>query len=342
MNPVTSALQKISGLDTIRFIAASFVVFGHFGPPLPEWLGPDSAGFVRIMRGVVGCLFNGPAAVIVFFVVSGFCIHYPQSGGKTLEVSSYLVRRLIRIGLPALVAIIWSFLAGVRLEAPYFGVFWSILCEIIYYLAYPVLLPISRRVGWSVMVMASFLVCIALWWAYADAMLAAQGAYTSFGYFTWVNGLPCWLLGCWVAQSPLKSVSVQTVWLARTAVFVSSVLLRISKFHVHSIFTSDSITLNVFAFLVAIWLRYEVCYQKQQPTLSQLEAMGQWSYSIYLVHPIVPPMLAMVFTWSSLREFGPWLLIVSSSYVLAYLFYRLVERPSHQLAQRLGRRRVVS
>lgn len=341
MTPATSALPKISGLDTIRFIAASFVVLGHFGPPLPEWLGPDSVGFMRIVRGVVGCLFNGPAAVIVFFVVSGFCIHYPQTGGKRLEVPSYLVRRLIRIGLPALVALIWSFLVGVKLEEPYFGVFWSILCEIIYYLAYPSLLPISRRVGWGVMVVASMLVCIVLWWANADAMLDAQGAYTSFGYLTWVNGLPCWLLGCWVAQSPLTSVSVQAVWLARTAVFVISVLLRISKFHVHSILASGSITLNVFAFLVAIWLRYEVCHQKQQPTSSQLEAMGQWSYSIYLVHPIVPPMLDMLFTWSTLREFGPWLLIVTSSFVLSYVFYRLVERPAHLLAQRLGRRRGV-
>lgn len=342
MTPASTSLPKISGLDSIRFIAASLVVFGHFGPPLPEWLGADSTGVWRMLRGVVGCLFNGPAAVIVFFVVSGFCIHYPQSGGKKLGISSYLVRRLVRIGLPALVAIILSLWAGVKLEAPHFGVFWSIQCEIIYYLVYPALLPLSRRVGWGSMVIASSLVCVLLWCLFADTIRDAYGSYVSFGSFTWVNGLPCWLLGCWVAQSPLTSVSIRTVYLARFVVFLTSVILRIAQFHVHSIFASPCITFNVFAFLVAIWLRYEVRYQKTNPASGALDSMGQWSYSIYLVHPIVPPMLAMLFSWSTLSEFGPWLLIVLTSYVLSYFFYRLVERPSHQLAHQLGRRRVAS
>jgi len=34
-----------------------------------------------ILRGVITNLFCGPAAVTVFFVIKGFCFHFPQRNG---------------------------------------------------------------------------------------------------------------------------------------------------------------------------------------------------------------------------------------------------------------------
>ena len=337
-------MRRIHGLDTIRFIAATIVVFGHFGIPLPLWLGEEAKGMWRVLRGIIGCSSNGPAAVIVFFVVSGFCIHYPQSSGKPLGVPSYLIRRLIRIGFPAVVAACWMVSVGVELRPTSYGVFWSVICEVIYYLLYPIFLWFARKAGWSAMVAISSCVCVFMWWWNVQLITDSSGSYISLGHWTWVNGLPCWLLGCWVADNPLQNIRhfVRKLWLFRVGVLAASIVLRIAQFHVDSFFASNCITLNLFAFMVAYWLRYETSDLKVNKSELLSDRLGQWSYSVYLVHPVVPPMLTMLFTWSTLREFGPWLLIISSSFVLSYVFYRLVERPSHQLAQRLGRRRVVS
>lgn len=334
--------RRIHGLDTIRFIAAAVVVFGHFGIPLPTWLGENAEGVFRVLRGLIGCSFNGPAAVIVFFVVSGFCIHYPQSTGGCLHVPSYLTRRLVRIVIPAIIAAYWMTKVGVELRPTSYGVFWSVICEVIYYLLYPILLWFARRFSWGALVAISTLVCVFLWWWNAEVIRDSFGSYISFGHWTWVNGLPCWLLGCWVADKPLEHSGrfFLKLGLLRAAVIVVSIVLRIAQFHAHSFFASNCITLNLFAFLVACWLRYETSDYKGTNSEPFFDRFGQWSYSIYLVHPIVPSMLSLMFAASTHREFGSWIMIVLTSFALAYIFYLIVERPSHLLAQCLGRRRM--
>ena len=71
--------QRVAGLDSIRAICAFWVVMGHIGaPPLLE--GLDEANpIAKVVAGIYGNLWSGPAAVIVFFVISGFCIHYPYA-----------------------------------------------------------------------------------------------------------------------------------------------------------------------------------------------------------------------------------------------------------------------
>ena len=69
--------DRIRGLDSIRFIAALIVVFGHGAfLDLSAWLDHERMPG-RLLVGIYNNLFAGQAAVIVFFLVSGFCIHYP-------------------------------------------------------------------------------------------------------------------------------------------------------------------------------------------------------------------------------------------------------------------------
>ena len=61
----------IQGLDTFRFFAALWEALSH-GAAFPlkavwAYLGP----VVHVFIGIYDCLFNGVAAVIVFFVTSG-------------------------------------------------------------------------------------------------------------------------------------------------------------------------------------------------------------------------------------------------------------------------------
>ena len=152
------------------------------------------------MRGFVGSAFNGPAAVIVFFVISGFCIHFPNR--QRFEVRSwrlYYARRYFRTLIPMTAALILA----IPLKVP-FGLFtdsvlWSLLCEEIYYLIYPGLLSLRDRMGWRYL--------MALSWSASLFVLLTNihtDIYPAYGWkLNWILGLPCWLMGC-----DLRNVSI--------------------------------------------------------------------------------------------------------------------------------------
>jgi peptidoglycan/LPS O-acetylase OafA/YrhL len=99
-------------------------------------------------RALVNTAFNGPAAVIVF-VISGFCIHFPNR--DRLVVRSwklYYARRYLGTLIPKMAALGLA----LPLKGP-FGllsdsVLWSMLCEEIYYYLYPALHFLRDRIGW--------------------------------------------------------------------------------------------------------------------------------------------------------------------------------------------------
>src|SRR5690242_16820078 len=95
------ALKHIKGLDTLRFVAAFWVVLSHVGK-LPYEIFSHSNVLGKTLNGIYHNSVNGLAAVIIFFIISGFCIHYPYQMGKSLPLGSYLIRRSFRICIPLL------------------------------------------------------------------------------------------------------------------------------------------------------------------------------------------------------------------------------------------------
>ncbi len=85
--------QEVKGLDTLRFVAALTVALSHgAGPPLALWLD-KSATWSRLFIGAYDVSFDGVAAVMVFFVVSGFCIHFGPASGAPFRVLPFWTRR---------------------------------------------------------------------------------------------------------------------------------------------------------------------------------------------------------------------------------------------------------
>src|SRR5438046_10115626 len=80
--------RHVAGFDTIRFVCALWVLFGHLGF-LPLVAGIDRTTRVGyLIAGAFANAVSGPAAVVVFFVISGFCIHYPFRGGTPVPLRS--------------------------------------------------------------------------------------------------------------------------------------------------------------------------------------------------------------------------------------------------------------
>ncbi len=326
------ANTRINGLDSIRFILACWVAIGHIGLfPLLE--GIDTASRLGwFLKGLYGASVNGPAAVIVFFVISGFCIHFPYRNGDFPRLGRYYPRRYFRILAPLGAAI--SFYALLRVDMPLLGqsILWSIVCEEIYYLIYPGLLLVRRTMGWRWLLATAFMLSVLVAWSNPTA-----GNYPSYGWrFNWLLGLPCWLLGCILAEksdSLQTPVSRGTIWKWRLGVWMASCVSLGLRFHASVGFPH---TLNWFAVLAYFWLEREIAYYRTAQPLPQLQWGGQWSYSLYLMHVcanvifvrLAFPNLGFTVTW--LMRFG-WVLAVS------YIFYLIVERPSHSFARWLGR-----
>nr|WP_274605337.1 acyltransferase [Microbacterium sp. CFBP 13617] len=330
-------------MDAIRIICAAVVALGHFrmefAQNLAPVIGPQGA---RLVEVALGNSFNGPAAVIVFFVLSGFVIHLPYSTGRPFHWAEFAARRYTRIIPPVLVFMIVAFAVGRPLSDWDWNntVLWSVICELIYYTMYPALrrLPVSFLTQCLISFALPIGIAVLGW-----STIAAHGAdYNAFGYATFLLGLPAWLAGCAIADHRLRfpALSPAAMWSMRIGIILLSIAFRVVKFHGEpyvGVGASNVWLLTAFAVPAAIWLGFEARYyeDRSNPILRRLERAGMASYSLYLVHPLILSGLAGIIALGDMSSF---LLYIVAAAIGTVAFYFAVERPSHHLARRFGGR----
>lgn len=324
--------QWIRGLDSIRFVLAFIVFLSHLGNPFHEvWAGSPHL-MLRLIAGLWGVLFSGVGAVMAFFIISGFVIHYPYKD-KIPETRSFLARRWLRIGIPLMVI------------CPIAGLFhrfsvipiWSLYCELIYYTLYPLLIRIKG--SWFGKFLFSFVLAMVLIGVLASGDLSSlihsrninySGAYWQLGdLLTWVIGLPCWLLGVILAQhiDDFKGhVPAIRVWVFRFLALGTGMVLDVSKFH---FFVSYIFSMNFFALLLFFWIRNEIRYYKDRQPVQILEYSGKFSYSLYLCHNVIVFFIGMILPLT-LTTYLP---VIVLTVFFAWLFYLAVEKPGHLLSR---------
>ncbi len=335
------ARGRLGGVDSIRALAACIVVFGHIGL-FPDVAVLSSHSILHSLARISAFTWNGPASVIVFFVVSGLCIHLPFRGSRQLQPVPFLLRRMCRIGVPVLVAFLFSAFV-LKNTSGLNNVVWSVVCEAIYYLLYPALLPLGRRFGWVTLICVSYVVSFALAFTHLRDLAAGNNGYDALGYsLTWLIGLPCWLLGVWLAENErrFRALPNGQIYLVRLAFFLLMVVLRIVKFHIHNPLASNCITLNLFALLACLWIGFEIAHYKQTKAPALFEWIGGWSYSLYHVHPLSTAILAVIGLGVLANSHAeiPHLLVLGLAFLFAYIFHLLFERPSHKLGIAISRR----
>jgi len=325
-----ASVKRIAGLDTIRFFCALTVIFFHrTSPPILSFLSRDTiAG--RVVLGLYDAAFNGQAAVIAFFVISGFCIHFPFAAGRPFATLPFLAGRLARILIPTgIYLVLIRAVHGRDLELT--QLLWSIWCELVYYAIYPLL-----RVAFA---KTSIVFVLGLSYVAAGAVTVTalrgpewQGLFDA-GNWTWLAGLPCWILGCLLADRFTKATSVTPakLWSWRLGIAGFSALSYLAMLHLH---VSFLISLQLFAAIVFLWLARELPWYSLHPANRVLEGLGEFTFSIYLMH-----MLAKLCweTFVSASGILPWAAEICFIIGLSALFYGLVERPAHRLARFLSR-----
>jgi peptidoglycan/LPS O-acetylase OafA/YrhL len=315
---------RVPGLDTLRFFLASWVVFCH-------------AGFLPIARfgsnsvyGVFSRLaFNGSAAVMIFFLISGFCIHLPFAHGRRIDPVPFYLRREVRI-LPPVAAMF--ILSAIARDFSFVMVLWSLVCEEVYYCIYPGLSRIIKRFGFRNLLLASAVIA-AILVACRVRRIDDDLQYQSY-WFAWAMCLPIWLLGALLAENLLTIreavVPRWRVWAWRLGFWAFSAA-AVSFSHHHVPITYSLLFMGAMAYF---WLRDEIAYFHRNPPPEWLEKVGLASYTLYLTHMIVVAKLGLN------KEVAPtlqWLLGMGLIAAFVAVFYFAIERPSHRSARAIAR-----
>jgi peptidoglycan/LPS O-acetylase OafA/YrhL len=101
--PTNEPLHRLTSLDALRGVAACAVVLSHCYLILPEQQRAtldDSIGARLLLP-----FYNGNAAVVIFFTLSGYVLSLPYLNGTRLPYPLYVIRRVCRIFIPFAVSI---------------------------------------------------------------------------------------------------------------------------------------------------------------------------------------------------------------------------------------------
>lgn len=192
--------NRLIGIDSLRYILALWVFFTHGGaPPLFE------GGDFQFINKLYGWSVNGQAAVIGFFIISGLCIHFPNINNEKINLPSFYSARFLRLCLPvALILLIayqigYNHPDGLLRSVP----MWTIYCEGFYYLIYPFLHWIFKKISIKKITLFFSILSIILLFLWKDERNMMFHELGENNYLDWKSALlafPCWLACCIIAN----------------------------------------------------------------------------------------------------------------------------------------------
>jgi peptidoglycan/LPS O-acetylase OafA/YrhL len=367
-----TAPTHIVELDSLRGLAAMSVLLLHF---LEGWMQTSPPHYVGYFF-YIPLLTSGNAAVMMFFVLSGFVLTLPQMAAKPASYSAYAVRRICRIYLPYLAALAlallgcWRFhglhlygdrfqitwreapsISGVAQHLALLGRYdvyayntptWSLVHEMRISLIFPLLCLISLRLrAWMACAIA-----ISLQFA-ARLMDRYSGPYIGPGY----PGVPSifWSItvgfcGIFVVGSILARHRAQIItWLTRLPSWLLTVLMvfAIALYQYNAALHIPRFLRDFVAGLGAAYILMLALvpggWLSRLLRLRPLRWLGKVSYSLYLVH--MPILMTMAILLYKKAPPGPMLVpFVALSLIAAAVFHPWVEVPSMRLGRTLARR----
>ena len=331
-------------LDGVRGIAASVVLIHHLilaaVPALA--LNYSTGSKANLLAGTpLQVFWAGPAAVLVFFVLSGYVLSLAAARGRPFEPRGYYPSRLLRLYVPVWGAMILAALLHIAISRhaihgaswwlnahdqpfglrstlhsaalyhsgnDYTSVLWSLRWEVAFSLLLPLYLYLGARWG----IAGSFV---------AIALVAVSGSHALVHY------LPVFFLGVAVAFNQSRLPTIGRAGSIGIAVLIACGLTA-DRWVGH---TAISRPVMAIAALAAVCL--PLCSAPVNALLTRrIPAwLGSRSFSLYLVHE--PILVATAFALHSPTL--PLLAVVAVPLALAMTeaFYRVVERPGHALAR---------
>jgi peptidoglycan/LPS O-acetylase OafA/YrhL len=373
---ISTDTEEIHCISYFRGLAALGVVLYHVRVDL--WVGfnalrenPSPAGtFAKFAAWLSLPTVFMSSGVMLFFVISGFCIHYPYGGsnGKRLDFQEYVVRRFFRIYPPYLVAVLFAFgaqwigwhygfltsLDGFNYQLSAFllqntfgsqpecnPALWTIPVEVAFYIFFPLVYLGLRRSSFSTLAAGLVISLLAI----ASSLLAPiQSSFLPY-WFTWIAGAT---LAEQYKQGNLKQPSLGFFVLG----ILSFLLALLCTWHVRTAANPlvDGVGLVTLAGALAYGIAFGTLlwwslvnrwfYDLAPSSLHRfLLHLGAISYSLYLFH--IPLFRLCGWIWTSRFGEKPVNYLVTFPFVIlavvvASLAYRFVETPAHRAGRKLA------
>lgn len=297
--------SRLPGLDGLRGLAALVVALYHSSRIAAPALSPTGADVYRVIAdSPAKIVFAGTEAVLVFFALSGLVVALPafRSGFGWI---GYYGARLVRLFLP-----VWAALL----------------------LATVLIVAVPRDAG--AVTSGSWLATTNAREVHWDRLLAEASLWPAVYRFDNV----LWSLIAIRVEELRAWGARRSRWFWRGAVLIAAGLL-ISGWLARPIAAADSEAGKALWGAAAAGAVGLVICAAASPGLARLLSgrvpawFGRVSFSLYLVH--VPVLATLAFAWGESAWPAVLAVGIPASLILAELFTRLVERPSHRLAQRV-------
>ena len=362
------AAGRYESLDGLRGVAALTVVFHHGLLVVPELASESTTGISlggQILKfSPAHALWLGSEAVWLFFILSGFVLALPYLRSRSLDLKAYYPRRIIRIYIPAVAALAFAFALALFVPRPdsshsewmqvhvdqplpqtladaalIFGgsplntPLWSLQWEVIYSLVLPLVLVVLARPTRH--------------WPWIVALILGLIVAGGFADITALFLMPMFLLGCVLAANwdDIDRRSRRMLdgrggsvlgWSLLGASLLSLTLKWIAAPYGLPGIVNSAAQGSAIAGIVVIFV-LSVTWGPLRRFLTRriVRWLGVISFSLYLTHePIVVALGVMV---GAGYEYLVVLLALPASLLVGWAFYTAIERPSHRLAQVVGR-----
>lgn len=355
-------------IDVLRGFAAMWVIVYHSRVEL--WVGfseirRNPGAYSEFVRGLAWLSLPaacGSSAVMLFFLISGFCIHLPYAGRpRDFGFKQYAIRRSLRIIPPYLFAVVLTWVLewvayGMGGDAPAsarhilrvatltqnYGPaqprtnpsLWSLPVEVELYVAYIAIYYLLKSAKFS---LTAIIV--------STGSLAATVCYLQGGNVWGSTFLHFWAIWCggalladWWKRGKLpqfKSWNAASLLLFALAAVIGTA----RQWHfgiLHYLWA------GLYVHLLWLALLYpRSIYRLPGKCVRILVWMGIVSYSAYLIHYPIFAFTGFLWRWRYGEKPASFIVPLLCSILIwpvAWLFWRLFESPFHQLAQRMVKR----
>jgi len=304
---------RFARVDQVRGFAALIVVVCHMS--VSAYVGAPNLGeqpwpWLGLLLGF------GYLGVPLFFVVSGFCIHWPQARARhdgrigAPGWGAFFQRRFWRLYPPYVLSLVativlllvvtgawpvglFSLLAQLGLvhtldARTFLGLnppSWTLAVEAQLYLAYPVVFVLTRRLGpwWAL----GIILAITMAYRVALTVLPVPEDYAGIAWevflarwFEWTVGA---LIAEWAAGNVRLPERVANWWLVVPLVLLAIYVGEYHFWHYGIYVLREPLYGVAFALLLMAALRMRRP-PRPSPVALWLTGVGAWSYSLYLVH----------------------------------------------------------
>lgn len=323
--------KRLTSLDAIRGIASLVVVFCH----LRFFISYKTDNFI------VNLVTNGDAAVILFFMLSGYVLsrqHYHS-------YSNFIWRRFCRIYLPFFVAVTLAIFISVP-DGPYSipehylmtgtikgvnlnVVIWSLVYEMRISLIFPLLVLLCRNTRIASLTAFLLVISTARTLVYLNHLSPFSEPYFWVTWIWMLRVIPYFIVGI-LLEKHAHLISKRLKKLPQWVIIFPLLGLFISHNGYNSI-RGDLIYITACSLIIICSINFNKISGFLDKGLFQW--LGKVSYSLYLIHF---PILSFLFD----RSIGPvWLISglgIAFSLLSATIMHELVEIPAIRLGHRVA------